>query len=88
MKSLKTIKAKYKIICSQESLNGNQVLMYGVEGRCGSQKMVLSSLSCDRKRIELLVKRLNEGEFELCLLKDVVNDFLYETYGVAISYFE
>lgn len=75
--------ANYRVIRSIENVNGKTVVMYGIEGCCGEERMILSSLSDDRQRIKTLVDRLNEGEFELCLLKDVVRDFLFESYGVG-----
>lgn len=75
--------AQYRMLRSVERINDRTVIMYGIEGCCGSERIFLNSLSEDRKRIRALVDNLNKGEFELCLLKDAVNDFLFNAYGVS-----
>lgn len=76
-------KAVYRMIRSVNTIGGKTVVMYGIEGIDAEERMVLSALSDNKERIGCLVKSLNEGQFELCLLRDVVRDFLYEFYGIA-----
>lgn len=83
MSKISKVKAEYRVIRAVHKINGRTVVMYGIEGCCGEERMILDSLSEDKARIKTLVDRLNEGEFELCLLKDVVRDFLFESYGIG-----
>lgn len=84
MSNSKKITVRYRVIRSVEKLYGETRIMYGVEGRCGEDILTLSALSEDRRRVAAMVKNLNRGEFELCLLRDAVNDFLYQTYGIEV----
>ena len=77
--------AVYKMIATVEELDGKRVLMYGIEGRNKDERISVSSLNDDKERIRPLVEMLNDGGFELCHLKDAVNDFLYETYGICVK---
>ena len=75
--------AQYRMLRSVERINDRTVIMYGIEGFCDSERIFLNSISEDRQRIKALVDNLNKGEFELCLLKDAVKDFLFNFYGVS-----
>lgn len=77
--------AVYKAVTTIERFEGKTIVMYGIEGKSRHEKISIASLSEDRERIERLVHTLNEGGFELCHLKDTVNDFLYETYGISVK---
>lgn len=76
-------KAVYRMIRSVNKIDGKMVVMYGIEGVCVDERIVLSALSDNRSRISALVDNLNEGQFELCLLIDVVRDFLFDFYGIG-----
>ena len=76
-------KAVYRMIRSVNKIDGKTVVMYGIEGVCVDERMILSALSDNSLRISALVDNLNEGQFELCLLRDVVRDFLFDFYGIG-----
>ncbi|MBE6798906.1 MAG: hypothetical protein E7525_03925 [Ruminococcaceae bacterium] len=83
MTTKENTRTEYRMIRSVEKVDGRTVVMYGIEGCCGEERMILNSLSDDRRRITALVSKLNKGEFELCLLKDAVRDFLFDSYGIG-----
>lgn len=75
----------YRMVSTIERIDGITTVMYGIEGIGQKERITVSCLSDDKLRIERLIKTLNEGNFELCHLKDAVNDFLYENYGVSVK---
>lgn len=75
----------YRSVTTIERINGSTMVMYGIEGRNRNEKITIKSLSEDKIRIDNLIRVLNEGGFELCHLKDTVNDFLFETYGISVK---
>ncbi len=70
--------AFYKTVKTVEMVDGKPTVMYGVEGFCDNEVVTLKSLSSDKARVCSLVDTMNECGLELCQLKDVVDDFLYE----------
>lgn len=75
----------FRVINNKVLLGDKETIMYGIEGVCGDEHISVSSLTDDYARIERLVDNLNRGKFELCHLKDIVDDFLYESYGIFIK---
>lgn len=70
--------AFYKTVKTVEMVNGKPTAMYGVEGFSDNEVVTIKALTSDKARISKLVATMNEVELELCHLKDVVDDFLYE----------
>jgi hypothetical protein len=69
--------AIYKIVKTNESINGKSVEMYGVEGVSEDDVVTLKALSVDKARMSRLVTAMNDCGLEICQLRDVVDDFLY-----------
>ena len=69
--------AIYKIVKTDESINGKSVEMYGVEGVSDDDVVTLKALSVDKARVKRLVTAMNDCGLEICQLRDVVDDFLY-----------
>lgn len=75
--------AHFRVIETVEQVSSNQVLMYGVEGESQNDKLSVKALSYDKSRVERLVKTMNVCEIELCQFKDIIDDFLYDCYGIC-----
>ena len=65
----------YHIIYSLELINGEKVIMYGIEGKLDEEVVFLSSLSDNKKRIQNLIDRMNYVNFPLDFLSSVVENF-------------
>ncbi len=74
--------AHYRVIKTVETVASTPTVMYGVEGFCGDETVTLAALSENRKRIKELVARMNESDLQLCHLCEVVDNFLFESYGI------
>lgn len=74
----------YRVIKTVEIICGKPTAMYGVEGFSGGETVSVTALSADRSRLVNLVSDMNSCELELCLLRNVVDDFLYECYGISL----
>lgn len=70
--------AYYRAVKTMESINDKTVAMYGVEGFGHGDVVSVLALTTDKTRITKLVATLNECGLELCQLRDVVDDFLYD----------
>lgn len=76
--------AKYTVTTSTEKVDGLPVRMYGVRGKSGNDTITIPGLSEDSVRMKNLVENMNRSDLELCQLKDVVEDFLFESYGIML----
>ena len=76
--------AKYSMTTSTERVDGLPVKMYGVRGKSGNDSITIPGLSEDSVRMKNLVENMNRSDLELCQLKDVVEDFLFESYGILL----
>ncbi len=52
---------------------------YGIEGTSGNETVVVKNLTADFNKIANFVKVLNDEGLELCHLKEVAEDFLYDS---------
>ena len=52
---------------------------YGIEGTSKNEKVVVGNLTADFDKITDFVKVLNTEGLELCHLKEVAEDFLYDS---------
>lgn len=52
---------------------------YGVEGVCDNETVTVKNLTADFDKITDFVKVLNAEGLELCHLKEVAEDFLYDS---------
>ena len=75
--------AKYSMTTSTERVDGLPVKMY-VRGKSGNDIITIPGLSEDSVRMKNLVENMNRSDLELCQLKDVVEDFLFESYGILL----
>jgi hypothetical protein len=75
---------QYRVIETEETVEGIKVLMYGVVGIRGNETVVITGLSESSARIKKLVDKMNDGGLQLCQLRDVVEDFLSDSYGMVI----
>lgn len=75
-------KTYYRVVKTIEIINGLPTAMYGVEGFAGGETVSVTALSPDRKRVLKLVADMNLCEMELCVLRNVVDGFLYECYDL------
>lgn len=76
--------AEYSVIKSLENVEGFVIEMYGVVGKNGNEVITIKGLSSDATRVDKLVADMNNCGLELCHLRDVVEDFLFESYGFVI----
>lgn len=76
--------AKYSMTTSTERVDGLPVKMYEVRGKSGNDIITIPGLSEDSVRMKNLVENMNRSDLELCQLKDVVEDFLFESYGILL----
>lgn len=76
--NLKHSVAYYRAVKTVENFNGKMTTMYGIEGFGHGDVVSVLALTTDKARITKLVATLNECGLELCQLRDVVDDFLYE----------
>ncbi len=74
--------AHYRVVKTVESVVGKPTAMYGIEGFCGDETVTVTALSENRRRIKELVNKLNESELSLCHFCEVVDNFLFEAYGI------
>lgn len=74
--------AHYRVIKTVEMVVDKPTAMYGIEGFCGDETVTVTALSENRRRIKVLVNKLNECELSLCHFCEVVDNFLFETYGI------
>ncbi len=65
-------KVIYRVVVTKKGLEGSGGVLYGLEGADGECKTVIPALSCDRRRIQLLVDNMNEAQFDLQKLKELV----------------
>ncbi len=52
---------------------------YGIEGICDNETVAVENLTDDFNKISEFVKVLNAEGLELCHLKEVAEDFLYNS---------
>ena len=52
--------------------------------KSGNDIITIPGLSEDSVRMKNLVENMNRSDLELCQLKDVVEDFLFESYGILL----
>lgn len=52
---------------------------YGIEGVCDNETDTVENLTADFNKIAEFVKVLNAEGLELCHLKEVAEDFLYDS---------
>ena len=74
--------AYYRVIRTVEDIASKPTTMYGIEGFCGDETVTVTALSENRRRIKELVDVMNKSELELCHLCEVVDNFMYECYGI------
>ncbi len=77
-------KATYSVICTNETIGGQAVKMFGVLATDGNKFISVKSLSDDKTRVEELVLKLNEAGLEIEQLLEVVDDFMFSNYGFII----
>lgn len=53
-------------------------LKYGIEGICNGETVTVENLTADFNKITDFVKVLNTEGLEICHLKEVAEDFLYD----------
>ncbi len=78
------VKANYSVICTNETIDGQAVKMFGVLATDGNKFISVKSLSDDKTRVEDLVLKLNEAGLEIEQLLEVVDDFMFSNYGFII----
>ncbi len=66
----------YRVIKTRELINSKSVWSYGIEGFSNGEAVTVKALSLDRKRIERLVRDMNESGLELNALRGVIDNFL------------
>lgn len=74
--------AHYRVVKTIENVASQPTAMYGIEGFSGDETVTLTALSENRRRIKALVATLNESELELCHLREIVENFLFDSYGI------
>ena len=74
--------AHYRVIRTFEDAASKPTTMYGIEGFSGEETITITALSENRRRIKELVDLMNKSELELCHFYEVVENFVYENYGI------
>lgn len=67
-----TTKVIYRVVVTKKGIKGSDSILYGLEGADGACKTVIPALSYDRSRIQMLVDNMNEAQFDLQKLNELV----------------
>ena len=67
-------KVIYRVVVTRKCFDGSYSLLYGLEGADGICKTVIPALSYDRRRIQLLVDNMNEAQFDLQKLNELISN--------------
>lgn len=67
----KATKVIYRVVVTNKA-EGSDSILYGLEGTDGTCKTVIPALSYDRRRIQMLVDNMNEAQFDLQKLNELV----------------
>ena len=78
----------YRLVQSTCWVDGEGFTVYGIEvtARCGNEarRVVVENICDERDVVETLMRRMEEGRVCPAHLKDIVEDFLEERYGVDL----
>ncbi len=67
----KATKVIYRVVVTNK-VEGSNSILYGLEGADGTCKTVIPALSYDKSRIQILVDNMNEAQFDLQKLNELV----------------
>ena len=76
-----THKCFYSVISTVEAINGQKITMFGVVANSHDKAVTVKGLSEDRDRVEALVKTMNDADLEIEQFLEVVDDFMFSSYG-------